>query len=278
MAATNRPATPEEAATEAIAASRLTSLCEALRLMGATTAEYQRGLEELKKMVQEMMDRTYKKKWTRDRRRKARRKSEAEITPTGFKVTSVRLVDNAVQRQRFDAAGARMAPTMPQPPAADPPLSVRTQRWSGGLQTNKNEMLLLHGTSSLTAAEAIAVHGFDLKLANPHGMFGPQCYLAESSTKADEYASPEDENADRVMMICRVFVGNYLYTDKDMKDNDLRAEMQSLLSSGRFDSIINDREHIPKIETYKEFVVPKPEQILPEVIVTYKQILAETAN
>lgn len=63
------------------------------------------------------------------------------------------------------------------------------QRWTDASGNLANEAYLLHGTDP-TFAVAILRHPFTVDCACKNGgtMFGPGIYLAESSTKADEYA------------------------------------------------------------------------------------------
>jgi len=102
-----------------------------------------------------------------------------------------------------------------------------------------------------------------MEYASAKGIWGKAMYFCESSTKADEYASPDVQGDSRVVIVCRVLGGNVYYTE------DSNPKPETVASAfGHSDSVLNNREITRK--TFKEFVVTHPEQILPECIVTYK--------
>merc|ERR1719230_1658435 len=74
-----------------------------------------------------------------------------------------------------------------------------------------NEAFLFHGTNP-TSALAILGTSFKVDFAGGAAgtMFGPGVYLAEASTKSDEYAQDDSEGAYQglfAMLICRSVVG-----------------------------------------------------------------------
>merc|ERR1719424_426256 len=79
------------------------------------------------------------------------------------------------------------------------PLAPKTTESCSGLEQHclklaSNEAFLLHG-SNPTAAMSILGTSFSLELAGKSSgtMFGPGIYMAESSTKADEYACDDTD-------------------------------------------------------------------------------------
>jgi len=138
-----------------------------------------------------------------------------------------------------------------------------------------NEHYLWHGTSPMGAI-GIAKTGFRIDLAgsNVGTMFGKGAYLAEASSKGDEYAC-EDESGmyDGVcaLLLCRTCLGETFYmTDSDPDGLECAAPG----GGGEYDSVLGDRERVRG--TYREFVCFDEGQIYPEYIVLYKRVYDNT--
>mmetsp|Transcript_56531 Transcript_56531/g.163976 ORF Transcript_56531/g.163976 Transcript_56531/m.163976 type:complete len:408 (+) Transcript_56531:83-1306(+) len=232
-------------------------LCEEIRSgFFEEQALLQERLCELHFLVQEVLAGTHMPIWTHDRKSRARRQQEEEITPTGFDVSSVEVVDGECYtrlRQRFEVARKR---NVGRNCFSE---RVLTQEYIRSLDAGANEWLLLHGTTE-DATQAIARYGFDLERARQDSTCGTAIYLAESSTKADEYASPKKAGDDRIIIFCRVLGGNVHYVD------DANPNKDELL--GCWDTVLNDRTGSRR--TYREFVVRAADRVLPEVVVRYK--------
>jgi len=141
-----------------------------------------------------------------------------------------------------------------------------------------NEVYLLHGTS-VAGANGITTHGFELRRAgsNAGTMFGSGCYLAEASSKSDEYVrdtgvskaagmfggQSEDENVYAFLM-CRVLCGELFRVTK----SDIPA-IDDALESGKFDAVLGDRE--ASVGTYREFVIFDEHCIYPEYMILYRR-------
>jgi len=130
--------------------------------------------------------------------------------------------------------------------------------------TNMN--YLLHGTHP-TMAVSILGKSFSIDTAGKSAgtMFGPGIYLAESSTKADEYAR-HDEGGEYeglyAMLVCRAHLGRSYVTEKS---GDFR---QPVLSEN-FDHVLGDREKA--VGTFREFVFFHEGSIYPEYALFYKR-------
>lgn len=129
-----------------------------------------------------------------------------------------------------------------------------------------NEWFLFHGTSA-TAAESIAKADFTMKLAGSATgtMYGAGTYLAESITKADEYAQ-EGGDGTCAVLVCRAIGGKVLYDDEANPDAD---SLQKLVLSEGYHCVLGDREKARG--TFKEYVIFDADQIFVEYIVFYRR-------
>lgn len=214
-------------------------------------------------VFQQLLDDTFHAVKTRDRK---------GGLPKRFVVTSVAEVKNA---QYFVEYCARRSVIAAETDKLDTALwtpgDVTTTRSSAcqhlpELDRTLNEAWLFHGCTE-KAAEGITTTEFRLDLAGTGAgcLYGPGIYLAECSTKSDEYAgSPEVKQ--RFMLVCRAVLGNINYTDK--VDNDADELVRSCLS-GSFHSVLGDRAKCRG--TYREFVVFDNDQVYPAYIVEYRQ-------
>jgi len=136
---------------------------------------------------------------------------------------------------------------------------------SDRLNTDINEWYLFHGTSS-SAARNICSTDFKMRLAGTATgtLYGKGSYMAESITKADEYAKQEGDVF--TVLLCRVLGGHVNYCDTRTPDAD---ELTKSCTEGDFDCIIGDRKKVSG--TYREFVIFDTENVYPEYILTYKR-------
>ena len=110
--------------------------------------------------------------------------------------------------------------------------------------------------------------GFKKEFAGSHRgtMWGNGIYFAEASSKADEYAHPEEAGIYQgccAMLLCRVALGRtatLLEPDGDAVEAAL---------AGGADAIIGDREKA--VGTYREFVVFDNASCYPEYVVIYRR-------
>uniref|UniRef100_A0A7S1QZS6 Poly [ADP-ribose] polymerase n=1 Tax=Alexandrium catenella TaxID=2925 RepID=A0A7S1QZS6_ALECA len=132
-----------------------------------------------------------------------------------------------------------------------------------GIEPKINEWVLFHGTSA-SAARNICARDFTMRLAGSATgtLYGRGTYLAESITKADEYAREEDGVF--TVLLCRVLGGRVKYCDERTPDADgLMAEC----TEGVYDCILGDRFKCSG--TYREFVVFDTENVYPEYVIKY---------
>jgi hypothetical protein len=150
------------------------------------------------------------------------------------------------------------------------PLVVKTRE--GGIAAGVNsrlrdgEGLLFHGTNP-SSAISILKSGFRLNHAGKSTgtMFGYGIYLAECSSKSDEYAMDDGANTYpglRALLVCRCLVGNPYIVHKA---GDYIGEAKA---AGN-DCVLGDRETV--VNTYREYVLFDESQVYPEYVIIYKR-------
>jgi len=136
-----------------------------------------------------------------------------------------------------------------------------------------NEVYLWHGTSPQKALN-ICKAGFSLRYAGTGAgsMYGNGAYLAESSSKSDEYAQDDGTGLYKglfCLLLCRVVLGEMLHlTTGGEKTHDM---IKNAIESDVYDSVIGDRKI--SVGTYREFVVYGEDQVYPEYIVLYERVM-----
>ncbi|CAJ1452889.1 unnamed protein product [Effrenium voratum] len=113
-----------------------------------------------------------------------------------------------------------------------------------------NEVWLLHGTSE-EAAKAISRSSF---LPSSEGCFGTGVYFADDAKKSNQYAKGRTEDNCKIMLLCRVILGNVMVLPKGQdRTADRFAE------DPHVDAILGTTDT-------REFVVYDTAQIYPEYI------------
>merc|ERR1712039_432054 len=130
-----------------------------------------------------------------------------------------------------------------------------------------NEVWLFHGTKPI-AAELITSDDFRVDLAGTSAgsLYGRGIYFGENSTKADEYSREDPKTGLFTMLICRVMLGQLLYSDEKLPD-PRKCEEQCL--RGPYHSILGDRLKVRG--TFREFCVFDEDQVYPSYIVSYRR-------
>jgi hypothetical protein len=229
---------------------------------------------------QMILDHTFKVKATRDRKNQA--------MPSRLVVEQVVRVEDASLWRRYEAKRAQLLALGGPRPISELPGSgaLKTARFvdlGGGegvlpasasdFTPELNEGYLFHG-SSPGGALGIGEGGFNMGLvgSNVGTMFGAGAYLAEASSKSDEYASEDPQGifaGKQALILCRSLLGNPFYiTASDI------PRIEKALATGAFDSVLGDRE--AEVGTYREFVVFDQAQIYPEYIVIYSRSFVDT--
>lgn len=163
------------------------------------------------------------------------------------------------------------------------PWSALDVKGSEPLDPSINEWRLLHG-SKLEACKSISKDNFRLKMAGRGAtwkeagksagtpLYGYGVYLAESSTKADEYAEPITDGLPLdigccSMLVCRVVGGLCRLVDTNEFDTD---ELRKDILDGPYHSVFGDRM-VKLKKPFREIVVYNADQVFPEYILYYKR-------
>ncbi|CAE7257438.1 Tnks [Symbiodinium sp. CCMP2592] len=223
------------------------------------------SVEETQKM-QTLLDVTFKDKATRDRR--------SGGMPTRLVVSQVIRMEDSKMWMRFEQKRAEMC-------TRGRPQLIKEMPGSGAFKTSQdgdlplflkelttdlNEAYLFHG-SSPGGALGIGENGFDMGRvgSNVGTMFGAGAYMAEASSKSDEYATEDPSGlfaGKLALLLCRTLLGNMFYiTESNI------PRIDDALRTGKFLSVLGDRE--AAVDTYREFVVFDEAQIYPEYVIIY---------
>lgn len=226
--------------------------------------------ESFQEQIQRLLDGTFRAVRTRDR---------SGHVPTRLRLLKCHRVENSAMWTRFLKAKANLAARRPDGVRPVNELDgdpgdgfVRTQelldrKFAEYLDSSLNEHYLWHGTTP-EGAIGISTQGFRLSFAGSHAgtYFGRGCYVAECSSKSDEYARAGDSLLAGVyaLLLCRVVCGSlFRITVPD------HAAIDKALASGEYDSVLGDRE--ASVGTYREFVIYDEDLIYPEYVVLYER-------
>jgi len=218
-------------------------------------------------IFQRLFDRTVRMKWTRDRR-------DDPTVPAGYEVVKVMQVENEqswteyvirqeeIRLQMASKGKARPKPYLPVATQA----ALHEQLPGPLLDDSVSEVFLFHGTNPI-AVEKITSDNFSVNFAGSTNgtLYGRGLYFSEHCTKADEYATPDDAGL-HTMLICRVTLGNVLYTADPEPDARL---CEDTCMRGQKHSVLGDR--IRCRDTFREFVVFDEAQIYANFVVQYKR-------
>jgi len=220
-----------------------------------------------KAMIQKALDGTYKKKTTRDG--KERVLADRFVVVSALRSEHPALWDKYANRRRevLNKTRERRHNDFQEPKTSEfcPELKERCTSKSVGNPTN--EAYLFHGSNPTSAISILGTSfKIDLAGASVGTMFGPGVYLAESSTKSDEYA--RDENTGGAydglfaVLLCRTVMGSSYVIEKP-------GNYADKCTSGDFDTVIGDREKA--VGTFREVIVFDEGSIYPEYVAFYRR-------
>lgn len=215
---------------------------------------------------QRLVDCTYSDVTTRDR---AAHNGGNWMVPRNFKLISVHRNEHSKLWRKYCIRKAELI--REKETGVDYQLftDIKSNVWESfdadSLASEVNEWYLFHGTSA-AAAINICQTDFKMRLAgsNTGTLYGKGTYLAESITKADEYAKAED--GVYTVLLCRVLGGQVRYCDDRSPDPDKLTED---VVAGEFDCILGDRQKVSG--TYREIVVFDTENVYPEYVLKYRR-------
>mmetsp|Transcript_27342 Transcript_27342/g.63756 ORF Transcript_27342/g.63756 Transcript_27342/m.63756 type:complete len:853 (-) Transcript_27342:50-2608(-) len=227
-------------------------------------------------VFQAILNDTYRNVWTRDRRK--HNPSQPNV-PKGFIVTKVMRAENGSNWQEYSVKRAEMQQDVAKAKNGDLRLfeDVKsTAAWKRAVGDNSrsvmasevNEWFLFHGCSE-EVAKKICMKDFlmarELVGKNTGTLYGRGTYFAESITKADEYARPND-NGEYTVLFVRALGGRVKYTDEVTPDSEA---LVTACISGEHDCVLGDREKCRG--TFREFVFFDTENLYAEYIIYYKR-------
>eukprot|EP00928_Gymnodinium_smaydae_P017573 TRINITY_DN16719_c0_g5_i3.p1 TRINITY_DN16719_c0_g5~~TRINITY_DN16719_c0_g5_i3.p1 ORF type:complete len:916 (-),score=213.83 TRINITY_DN16719_c0_g5_i3:49-2796(-) len=144
--------------------------------------------------------------------------------------------------------------------------------WALAGRLAPGEAYLFHGTNP-SSAMSILKTGFALRHAGSATgtMYGAGVYMAECSSKSDEYGRDDGGHTYPgllALLVCRCYVGKPYVVTKAGDHVDVARE-------GGYDCVCGDRE--TSVGTYREFVFFDEAQIYPEYTVIYRRQYAADA-
>jgi len=230
-------------------------------LSGASMQKVVRCDAAEKLALQCMVDGTFKRTLTRDR-------APDDDAPEGEEMPyRLELVDafrsehawlhHRLSERRGGFAGDAQFEVKTAEPIGDTCLAARLE---------VGDAYLFHATNP-SSAMSILKTGFVLDHAGSSTgtMFGAGVYMAERSSKSDEYGHEDGGNTYpglRALLVSRCFVGHPWVT-QDAGDH------VSYARDAGFDCVCGDRES--KVGTYREFVFFQESQVYPEYAVIYRR-------
>lgn len=146
--------------------------------------------------------------------------------------------------------------------------------WKRRLHSAVNEGYFFHGTKP-DKVEALSKQGLDPRMSFGESVFGQAIYMAESSTKADQYTdhrSKERSKTDLQMFLVRACLGNIClmkHVKKLKRPPCAESDCQKddCAHDNRYDSIVEEEKFI-----FREFVAYESSQVYPEYIITYDRV------
>ena len=222
------------------------------------------GTAEELAWMQEVLDNTFKSKVTRDRK-DGQPLADRFVAVQCIRSEHPKLWDSYAQRRREVSLACRGAEfVIPKTMAACSGLAQRCVHPSVG--NPANQAYLLHGTNP-TSAVAILANSFTVDFAGKSAgtMFGPGIYLAESSTKADEYARDDaggEYDGLHAVLVCKAVLGKSYVTERP-------GDFRDPVLSGEHGHVLGDREKA--VGTFREFIFFHDASIYPEYAVFYRR-------
>jgi len=221
--------------------------------------------EDLVGLVQHLVDHCFICKRTKDRK--------GLDLPLRLEVVDVIQVQNGAAWKSYSKARSKICDREAAAEQLNPALLTATlddpmlQRVLGNVGGNANEQWLFHGTTA-AAVEGISDKEFRLDLAGCHRgtMYGKGVYLAECSSKADEYAEADESGLCRILL-CRAALGRILVNREKSPSKDLPQQCRL----GGYDSLCGDRW--AAVGTFREFVLYENSQVYPAFILQYRRVM-----
>jgi len=216
--------------------------------------------DDEKPVLQAMLDATFKRILTRDRKPDDEALNGEEM-PYRLEIVQVFRSEHSCLNHRLEQKRlkVRMKDTFP--------LKTTLPDTHLSYQLAPGEGYLLHGTNPSSAMNILR-SGFRLDHAGHTTgmMYGSGIYCGECSSKADEYSRDDGGNTYpslHAILICKCFVGKPLIVDA-------AGEHTEAAKANGFHCVCGDRES--KVGTYREFIFYDEHQVYPEYAVIYRRV------
>jgi len=240
--------------------SHWTSLTQEDVLSHSVVQKVQPCGEDEKLGLQSMLDASFKRVLTRDRRPDDEAPDNEEM-PYRCEIVHVFRSEHAWLNHRYHQKRAGIE--------IEEPFPVKTGGFAGVLdsQLDPGDSYLYHGTNPSSAMNILKT-GFGLDHAGhtTGTMYGVGVYMAECSSKSDEYSKDDGGNTYpslHAILVCKCFVGVPLTVDSPGPHTDAARE-------ANLHCVCGDRES--KVGTYREFIFFDEAQVYPEYAVIYRRI------
>ncbi|KAH3835074.1 hypothetical protein DPMN_108413 [Dreissena polymorpha] len=204
---------------------------------------------------------------------------------TGLDITEIKRVENltlyeqyANKRQQIfcESGKAGLYPVLEKVPGIkngqSTIKSLLNGEWADRLYAEVNEEYFLHGTKPENV-ESVYTQGLDPRLANK-AVLGAAVYMAESSTKADQYADARNsrQTTGLTLFLVRACLGNICRVTKCRQMRrppctDSTCSVDECTHVERYDSVVEEEQYI-----FREFVVYDRTQVYPEYVITYDRV------
>lgn len=145
--------------------------------------------------------------------------------------------------------------------------------WKSTLYPEVNEGFFFHGTKKENV-QGVIKQGLDSRMGEGQAVFGRALYMAESSTKADQYTDSRGQRSRTglQMFVMRVSLGDICLLKKERNlcrppclESDCDSDKCD--HDKRYDSVVEEERYI-----FREFVVYDSHQVYPEFLITYDRV------
>ncbi len=206
------------------------------------------------------------------------------LTHKGYRVVRVARVENPLLWKRYVTQREAVVANLPAGTQRHTRTNVESWRpWQKrelAQHTASNEAFFFHGTKP-DIVECITSTGFDERVCSLGGLFGVGVYLAENSSKSDEYCVPNG-NGSCFMFLVRAVIGTPAIVLQQM--NNLRrppctqghTELRGqFCKDPRADSVLAPTSATHPgafLQKYREFIVYDRTQCYPEFLIEFKRV------
>jgi len=225
-------------------------------LEGKTVHKVNRANED-KEALQAMLDQTFKRVLTRDRKPDDEA-PDGEEMPYRLEIVQVFRSEHACLHHRLHATRVPIGDSFPIKTTGDNPVNSQLVHGEG---------YLFHGTNPSSAMNILRTGFLTQHAGHTTGMmYGSGIYVAECASKADEYSRDDGGNTYpslHAIIVNRCFVGNPLVVDSPGPHTETAKE------TGHH-CVCGDRES--KVGTYREFIFYNEHQVYPEYTIIYRRV------